>query len=187
MAPLASTVGCMSKLQYLWQWALLICCVLPLLLLTVIVSIPVAMLIWATGVDVMGRRMAAKRDPALARAMQVEAKEHQSPLMFRLAALRLVHITIMIFWFSQGNFSVSKVVGFQGWLIRSSSHLTTISKTPLLVPAGPASVCFAGQAQSRVWGILGELSPDEEVLLCRHQGAAEPCWPAGKHVSVTYT
>jgi hypothetical protein len=41
--------------------------------------------------------MAAKRDPVLARAMQVEAKEHQSPLMFRLAALRLVYTTFVVF------------------------------------------------------------------------------------------
>lgn len=58
--------------------------------------------------DVIGRKMAAKGDPVLARAMQVEAKEHQSPLMFRLAALRLVYTTFVVFGLHKVNPTPSK-------------------------------------------------------------------------------
>lgn len=86
-----------TRARYLWQWTVLAVCCFPILAIVVVLSLPIALALWVTGVDVVGRRMAAKRDPILARAMQVEAKEHQHPLLFRLAALRLVYTTLLAF------------------------------------------------------------------------------------------
>jgi hypothetical protein len=96
MAAAADPLCSPARLRYACQWSLLLCCVLPLLLLVVILSLPLALLFWLTGVDVIGRKMAAKRDPVLSRVMQIEAKTHQYPLLFRLAALRLVYITFVV-------------------------------------------------------------------------------------------
>jgi hypothetical protein len=86
-----------SYVRYVWQWALLCLC-LPLLLLVTIAALPTALLLWALGIDVLGRRLAAKRDPVLAGVMRVESSG-SNRLLFRLTALGQAYTTLVVFGF----------------------------------------------------------------------------------------
>lgn len=83
-------------MPYLLQWGVLVLLVCPLLVLAVIVSLPLAVLLWATGAVEWGKNAAAERDPVLAKVLSNdEGGAH--PLLSSLTALARVYTSLVGF------------------------------------------------------------------------------------------
>lgn len=85
-----------SRLLYAYQWVLLLLLCPPLLLASIILALPIAMLLWFSGAVAAGKTMAAKRDPIFAQAMEVEEGPYAS-----LAAFGRVYTSLVAFGFHQ--------------------------------------------------------------------------------------
>jgi hypothetical protein len=84
-----------SRALYAYQWLVLLLLCPPLLVLDVILALPVALLLWFSGAVALGRRLAAKRDPVLAKIMEVDGKGWLSAV----AAFGRVYTSLVAFGF----------------------------------------------------------------------------------------
>lgn len=66
-----TTYSSSHRLLYAYQWLVLLLVCPPLLALSILLPLPIALLLWFTGAVNIGRRLAAQRDPVLAKSMEV--------------------------------------------------------------------------------------------------------------------
>lgn len=86
-----------AKLVYVFQWAVLLLLCLPLLVLAVILSLPVATVLWVSAAVEWGRKLAAERDPVLAMALKTDSNKGRYPILARLAAFQRVYTSLVLF------------------------------------------------------------------------------------------
>lgn len=85
-----------TKLLYGFQWGVLLLLCPPLLVLTVTLSIPLAALLWATGTVKWGKRLAADRDPVLAKVLSID-DTGRNPIVASLSALGRVYTSLVAY------------------------------------------------------------------------------------------
>lgn len=86
-----------SRLLYAYQWLLLLLLCPPLLVLAIVLALPLALLLWFSGAVSYGRALAAKRDPVLAKVMQVD----EGSWVAHLAAFGRVYTSLVGYGFHQ--------------------------------------------------------------------------------------
>jgi hypothetical protein len=85
-----------SKLQYGFQWVVLLLLCPPLLVLTVALSVPLAALLCVTGAVQWGKKLAADRDPVLAKVLSIE-DTGSDPMLASLSALGRVYTSLVMY------------------------------------------------------------------------------------------
>ena len=87
-----------SVLLYGYQWLVLLL-ISPLLLVNIILAVPLAVVLWCSGAVYLGKTIAAKRNPVLAKVMELSNEGQQHPLLAHLAAFGRVYTSLVAFGF----------------------------------------------------------------------------------------
>jgi hypothetical protein len=94
----ATRTVCASTALYAYQWAVLLLLCPPLLVLDLAAALPLAVVLLATGAVARGSRMAAERDPVLAKALGADDKGRRG-LLGALLAFGRVYMSLASFGF----------------------------------------------------------------------------------------
>jgi hypothetical protein len=85
-----------TKMHYYLQWAALLLLCPPLIILAAALSLPLAVLLWATGAVEWGKKAAAERDPVLAKVLGNDDNAG-NPLLSQLSAFGRVYTSLVAF------------------------------------------------------------------------------------------